>query len=141
MKKVLLVTGSIVLAAGLVGCSSTKVYRTTMDRQDAQVAGNQGVIFGPTPAPHQVVNPQREIVGVDMELATVSEVAKPLKAKQSQRTIDKGVNGNTGIISSQGQQETPEAQQPAAAVQEAAPAVQEPAPAPVQQHKPVEKIK
>lgn len=70
MKKVLLAAGALVLTASVVGCS--RAYIVTKDRVDIEVAGNQGVIYGPTPAPHKVANPTRDIYTVDVELPTMA---------------------------------------------------------------------
>lgn len=69
MKKNLVILCCLALVA-MAGCS--RAYIATMDRVDIEVAGNQGVIYGPTPAPHRVENSTREVYSVDIELPTVS---------------------------------------------------------------------
>ena len=62
------------LTVAVVGCS--RAYIATKDRVDIEVAGNQGVIYGPTPAPHKVANPTRDVYTIDVELPAVSAEKK-----------------------------------------------------------------
>ncbi len=80
MKKILFVLCGLVLVVTIVGCGGTRMYTTTKERVDTYVSGNQGVVYGPVPAPHKVAVPARDIVAVDVELPTMSEAHEALKA-------------------------------------------------------------
>lgn len=71
-KSELLGVGCLVLGLAILisGCGSVKVYRCQKDRVDTDVSGNQGVIYGPTPAPHKVEG-SRDVMNMDVELPTV----------------------------------------------------------------------
>lgn len=98
MRKDLLVMGCLVLVLAVAGC--TRVYKATRDRVDIEVAGNQGVIYGPRPAAHQVANPTREIIGVDVELPTAEEIKEAIQEKSTKKkTPDIAVEGNVGVVS------------------------------------------
>ena len=79
MKKGLFVLCSVVLVLTIIGCACSDVYTTKKDRVDVEVRGNQGVIYGPVPQPHQVANPQREMYAVDIELPTTGELKSAVK--------------------------------------------------------------
>ena len=76
MRSYIFVTSFLVLflAVAVVGCSRS--YICTKDRVDIEVAGNQGVIYGPTPAPYKVANPTRDIYTIDVELPAMSSEKK-----------------------------------------------------------------
>jgi hypothetical protein len=78
MRKVIFAVAFLFLVVCAVGCSRT--YIATKDRVDIEVAGNQGVIYGPAPAPHRVANPTRDIYSVDIELPTMSPEKKAAAA-------------------------------------------------------------
>ena len=101
MKKILFAVCSLVLVVMLMGCSRTKVYKFTTERTDIEVSGNQGIIYGPTPAPYKVKRTTRELIGVDVEIITKGEFDEAIdKALQKDSaTIDKGVWGNAGVVS------------------------------------------
>lgn len=69
MRKGLLVLCGLILVITVMGC--VRAYKFTKERVDADVSGNQGVIYGPTPAPHMVQSPDREMFGVDVELPVI----------------------------------------------------------------------
>ena len=107
MRGIFFVMFCAVLALAVSGCaiSSGIVQR---DRVDIDVAGNQGVIYGPIPAPHAVKESSRDIYALDVELATKDEVAAAIKknknpksnetAAQPAKTTDTGVWGNAGNL-------------------------------------------
>ena len=99
MKKILLPFGCLIIIAAMAGCVRT--YTTVMDRVDVEVAGNQGVIYGPKPEAYTVENSTREILNVDIELPMPREVKAALKPKPSgqQSTPDRDVTGNAGVVS------------------------------------------
>lgn len=78
MRNVIFVVLAMFLAVAVIGCSRACIV--TKDRVDIEVAGNQGVIYGPTPAPHQVANPTRDIYSIDIELPTMSSEQKAADA-------------------------------------------------------------
>ncbi|MDD5449940.1 MAG: hypothetical protein PHO42_05015 [Candidatus Omnitrophica bacterium] len=80
MKKGLFVMCALILVIAMAGCVRT--YKFTKERVDTDVSGNQGVIYGPAPAPHTVESPNREMIGVDIELPTLKELeTQPKKEK------------------------------------------------------------
>lgn len=98
MRKTLSVLCCLILIAAISGCTSVSVRKFTRDRVDTEVSGNQGVIYGPTPAPHKVES-KREFYAVDIELPTMGEVKETLKKKSQQPAQqDKGVWGNAGNV-------------------------------------------
>lgn len=78
MRKVIFAVLAMFLVVAAVGC--TRAYVATKDRVDIEVAGNQGVIYGPAPAPHRVANPTRDVYSVDIELPTMSHEKKAAAA-------------------------------------------------------------
>lgn len=114
MGKGLLVLYSLVLILTMMGCTGVRGYKFTKERVDVEVAGNQGVIYGPIPASHKVEVPTRELYGVDIELATAEELGVGPKKKGAvtkPAEEDKTVYGNAGIVS---QVETAQPPAPAA---------------------------
>ena len=102
MKKVLVVMCCVAIVAAMAGCGGVRTYVVTRDRVDVEVAGNQGVIYGPAPAPHKVANSTRDIITTDVELPTTSEVYTAIKKEEPASTSapDKGVQeGNAGTVS------------------------------------------
>ncbi|MCX5716306.1 MAG: hypothetical protein NTV07_05585 [Candidatus Omnitrophica bacterium] len=96
---VMLVALSFVIAAA--GCTSVSVKKESIERVDVEVAGNQGVIYGPVPAPHKVEG-SREIIAVDVELPTYQEVKTSVKKEVVEKPApkeDNGATGNAGTIS------------------------------------------
>lgn len=105
MKRRLFVLASLVLILAMAGCVRT--YVATKERVDTDVSGNQGVIYGPSPAPHKVEVPTRDIYSIDVELPTMGEVKESVQKKEAEPkavTPDKGLSGNAGMVS-QGQPE------------------------------------
>jgi len=86
----------LALVISIVGCTAPKVYTVTKERVDIEVTGNQGVIYGPTPAPHRVRKTTREVITIDLELPTADEVKTAVERKPS---TDKKIWGNAGVIS------------------------------------------
>lgn len=101
MKKVLVVMCCVAVVAAMAGCGGVRTYVATKDRVDVEVAGNQGIIYGPSPAPHRVANPTRDVITTDIELPTTGEVHAAIKKEPSAApTPDKGVQeGNAGEVS------------------------------------------
>ncbi len=58
----------IIVAIMVAGCSSVDVYTFKKDRVDQRVAGNQGQIMGGNPPETRPENPERTLIGVDIEL-------------------------------------------------------------------------
>jgi hypothetical protein len=97
MRKILCMFCCLALMMTMIGCVRT--YTFTRDRVDANVAGNQGVIYGPTPAPHTVENTQRTIYGIDVELPTRDEIKGAFTRKGQKDAPDKSTGGNAGMVS------------------------------------------
>ena len=85
MKKLMYVVGAFGLVMVISGCAA-RSYIATKERVDIDVAGNQGVIYGPVPAPHKVANTDREVFTVDVELPTRGELGAAVKKPASQPT-------------------------------------------------------
>lgn len=104
MDKTMCVICCVVLAVAMAGCA-TKIYTVTQDRADIQVAGNQGVIFGPVPAPYIVEKTQREVTNIDIEFPTMEEVQDffDTKSQKRSKTEDTAIWGNAGDITPVGQ--------------------------------------
>jgi|GEM_PF-4267639 hypothetical protein len=100
MKKVLVVMCCVAIVAAMAGCGGIRTYVTTKDRVDIEVAGNQGVIFGPAPAPHKVADPTRDIITTDVELPTTAEVNTAIRKEEpaATTTADTGATGVTEKI-------------------------------------------
>jgi hypothetical protein len=103
MKKRIL---TLALAAGLAiaaaGCARMSVRQEARERVDIEVSGNQGVIYGPVPAPHRVDNDKRDIIAVDVELPMYHEVESAIKKEVVEvpsPTADRGSSGNAGVVS------------------------------------------
>ncbi|NQU73844.1 MAG: hypothetical protein HQ547_03935 [Candidatus Omnitrophica bacterium] len=95
MRKILCVLCSLALIISIAGCAS-KVYTVKKERVDIEVAGNQGVIYGPTPAPHKVRITTREVITLDLELPTTDEVKDVVDRRAN---TDKRIWGNAGVVS------------------------------------------
>jgi hypothetical protein len=78
MKNYVFVVLAAFLLMAMAGC--TRSYITTKERVDIDVAGNQGVIYGPAPSPHKVANPTREIYSIDIELPSAQAAKSTGKA-------------------------------------------------------------
>lgn len=100
MRKGLLVLCSLILIITVTGC--VRAYKFTKERVDADVSGNQGVIYGPTPAPHKVQSPSREMYGLDIELPMTDEVKSSIKKKgetPEQPAQVQGIEASAGPVS------------------------------------------
>jgi len=99
MKKGLFTVCSLVIIVAVAGCTGVEIRKIVKDRVDIQVQGNQGVIFGPTPAPYQVKQTTREIIEIDIEMARVDELRKPTaKSNINEPAPDKESWGNAGVL-------------------------------------------
>ena len=96
MKNVIFVVLGLFLAVAVAGCAS-RAYIATRDRVDIEVAGNQGVIYGPTPAAHRVANPSRELYTLDVELPTTSKDNKASSADYEPAAISKASPSQANI--------------------------------------------
>jgi len=109
MKKGLVLLCSLFLVVALIGCASTRVYKATKERVDIEVSGNQGIIYGPTPASHRVANPNRELCAVDIELPTMGEVKTTVKKTPGPAAESKGTIESAPVVSQEQPQQIPEA--------------------------------
>jgi len=97
------------MLTSLAGCVRTYVYER--ERVDQKIAGNRGVIMGDVPpAKTPESPPTRTIIGVDVEIPTMKEVAGKTKevlpkAKKREKTADKELWGNRGNFSGKPQRE------------------------------------
>ena len=101
MKKILVVLVALNFVIMAAGCTSISVKKESKERVDIEVAGNQGVIYGPVPAPHKVEG-TRDIIAVDVELPTYQEVKASVKKEAVEVPApkqDKGATGNAGTVS------------------------------------------
>lgn len=109
MRSLLALIVCVTMLTSLAGCVRTYVYEK--ERVDQKIAGNRGVIMGDVP-PAQTPEfpPTRTIIGVDVEIPTLKEVAgktkKALpKAKKREEDSDKELWGNRGNFSGTPQRE------------------------------------
>lgn len=85
MYKVLAVI--IVSIIALTGCSNVDVYTFKKERVDQIEKGNKGYLTGEAPESDQKRNPNRTLIGIDIDMGSASGTSSSRDPEKSSKTI------------------------------------------------------
>jgi LysM repeat protein len=115
MKSMMAVFVVVTMIVTLAGCG-LRTYVVEKERVDQNIAGNQGVLMGDTPPGREVTEPaKRSVFAVDVDLPAFTGPARPETGEEEleparpwEKTSDRDVWGNRGLVSSSDIPETTE---------------------------------